>query len=262
MAGDWIKMRGNLWDDPRVSAIVDAAESTEAAVIGALYWLWSSADQHTENGTMPGLTIRQIDRKTGVQGFGSALCAIGWLIEIPGGVELVNFQEHNGSSAKKRCEDAKRKSVVRKTLDKTWTKHGNLADKSGIVAELEKEKEKEKSIKPPTEVRRAARKCPADFQITEDMRTWAQLECPTVDIGKAFLKFRDHTFKTARTDWDGTLRNWLRKDSDDKTALPAWREQQREQTQKAAPLVALGTQNPTDFFTELGAKNVAAIRLG
>ena len=66
MAGDRIKVRGNLWDDPRVGAVVDATESTEAAVVGALYWLWSTADQHTEDGFMPGLTLRQIDRKTGV----------------------------------------------------------------------------------------------------------------------------------------------------------------------------------------------------
>jgi hypothetical protein len=72
MAGDWIKMRTNLWDDPRVAGLVDRTDSSEAAVVGALYWLWATADQHSSDGLMPGLTIRTLDRKTGVVGLGAA----------------------------------------------------------------------------------------------------------------------------------------------------------------------------------------------
>lgn len=113
MAGDWIKMRGNLWDDPRVAKLCDLTGQSEAAVIGGLYWLWATADQHTEDGCMPGLTLRQIDRKTGIQGFGAGLCAIGWLLEDEAGVVLANFEEHNGTSAKRRCTDAQRKANSR-----------------------------------------------------------------------------------------------------------------------------------------------------
>lgn len=113
MAGDWIKMRSNLWDDPRVTRLCDLTEAGEAQIIGALYWLWATADQHTENGYMPGLTLRQVDRKSGVQGIGAALVAVGWLAEDPDGVTLSNFTEHNGSSAKRRCVEAQRKANVR-----------------------------------------------------------------------------------------------------------------------------------------------------
>lgn len=135
MAGDWIKMRGNLWDDPRVARLCDLTDSTEGPVIGALYWLWSAADQHTEDGFMPGLTIRQIDRKTGLQGFGAALCSIGWLEEREDGVLIVKFTDHNGQSAKRRCTDAHRKAGVRNLS-------ASEADKKRTDAELEKEKEK------------------------------------------------------------------------------------------------------------------------
>jgi hypothetical protein len=147
MAGDWIKMRSNLWDDPRVSRLVDLTESSEAAVVGALYWLWAAADQHTETGTMPGLSLRQIDRKTGIQGFGDALCDVGWLADHPEGVRIVNFEEHNGESAKRRCADAKRKATVRKESAGCPQESGQKTESSGEVAELEKEKEKEKEIK-------------------------------------------------------------------------------------------------------------------
>lgn len=160
MAGDWLKMRSNLWDDPRVSRIVDLTDSHEGPVIGALYWLWSMADQHTEDGFLPGMTLRQIDRKTSLTGFGQALCDIGWMSVSDDGVTIVRFEEHNGSSAKRRCADAKRKSGVRNVsasdADKARTNTGRDADEMRRPAELEKEKEKRYSeakasgVEPPT----------------------------------------------------------------------------------------------------------------
>lgn len=145
MAGDWIKMRGNLWDDPRVASICDLTESSEGPVIGALYWLWATADQHTEDGFMPGLTLRQIDRKTGLQGFGAALVAIGWLADGKQGVVIQSFEEHNGSSAKKRCQTAKRVATFRAgNAGETDTEHdGNAASVTGALAREEKRREEE-----------------------------------------------------------------------------------------------------------------------
>lgn len=114
MAGDWIKMRSNLWDDPRVTRMCDLTEQPEATIIGGLYWLWATADQHTEDGHMPGLSVAGIDRKTGVNGFGAALLEIGWVSDTPGGVTIARFDEHNGSSAKRRCMEAQRKANSRK----------------------------------------------------------------------------------------------------------------------------------------------------
>ena len=108
MAGDWIKMRTNLWDDPRISKLCDITDHPEAAIVGGLYWLWATADEHTDSGILPGLTTRAIDRKTGVNGLGQGLVDIGWLADHPEGVRIVGFEEHNGTSAKKRCQTAKR----------------------------------------------------------------------------------------------------------------------------------------------------------
>lgn len=139
MAGDWIKMRGNLWDDPRVARLVDLTDSGEACVVGALYWLWATADQHSEDGILHGLTLRAIDRKTGLQGFGAALIEIGWLADHPEGVRIVRFDEHNGSSAKRRSTDAQRKAAVRSL---SATEADTVKTECGLTVELEKEKEK------------------------------------------------------------------------------------------------------------------------
>lgn len=108
MAGEWIKVRTNLWDDPRVSQLCDMTGAQEATIVGGLYWLWATADEHTETGLMPGLSAIAVDRKTGIRGFGAALVSIGWIEDTPDGIMLVRFDEHNGASAKSRAQTAKR----------------------------------------------------------------------------------------------------------------------------------------------------------
>ena len=160
MAGDWIKMRGNLWDDPRVAKLCDLTNESEAAIVGGLYWLWATADQHTEDGCMPGLTLRQIDRKTGIKGFGAALCAVGWLADDPQGVVIVKFEEHNGTSAKRRCTDAQRKANFRNVsasdADNKRTDDGQKTPSLGAREREEKEKIEEGEIRGETPRKRSA----------------------------------------------------------------------------------------------------------
>lgn len=161
MAGEWIKLRTNLWDDPRVTRLCDLTDQPEAMVIGGLYWLWAMADEHTEDGLLPGLTLRAIDRKTGVPGLADALVQIGWLRDGEQGVEVVNFSEHNGESAKRRCADAKRKAAVRnvsasradklrtdggRTADECGNPPGHLPDDAGTPCGAREEKNKELSL--------------------------------------------------------------------------------------------------------------------
>ena len=112
---NWIKMRGNLWDDPRVAKICDDTGRREAEVIGGLYWLWSMADEQTDDGTLIGLSTATIDRKTGIKGFGEAVLGIGWIEQLPDGLMIVRFEEHNGASAKRRAGMAKASSKYRTT---------------------------------------------------------------------------------------------------------------------------------------------------
>lgn len=174
MAGDWIKMRSNLWDDPRVARLCDATDQSEAAIIGALYWLWAAADQHTTEGLMTGLSFRQIDRKTGIPGIAEALSEIGWIEQEQDGIRIARFGEHNGASAKKRAVTARRVAEQRKrtsNAESVTSKKSNAESvtgqqcnaqdvtgsqecNAGSVTEsahqryLEKEKEKEKEYPP------------------------------------------------------------------------------------------------------------------
>ena len=217
MAGDWIKMRGNLWDDPRVSKLCDLTDQSEAAIVGALYWLWAAADQHTEDGLMPGLTLRQIDRKTGVQGFGAALCQIGWLEDDPDGVRIVNFEEHNGTSAKRRCTDAQRKANVRNVsasdADKQRTESGQKTPNLG--AREEESREEEKTVGAPSAKSPRGTALPKDWELPGDWRTWAEGARPDVDVLTVADSFRDYWVAKPgkdgrKADWLATWRNWVR----------------------------------------------------
>ncbi|MFA5898048.1 MAG: hypothetical protein WC829_02925 [Hyphomicrobium sp.] len=240
MAGDWIKMRGNLWDDPRVGRIADITDTTEATVIGGLYWLWASADQHTENGVMPGLSIRRIDSKTGIKGFGDALVSIGWLADHPDGVSILKFEEHNGSSAKKRCQTAKRVAAFKagNAEETNNDEEGNapIVTETLPVRDLEKEKElekekreeKEKSISGKTVGAADAANPPAaksvrlpdGWQLPKAWGEWALAEYThwTPEIVRLEgQKFGDHwrtkSGKEGRkADWPATWRNWCRSD--------------------------------------------------
>lgn len=111
---NWIKMRSNLWDDPRINQICDLTSKRENEVIGSLYWLWAMADQQSVDGNLKGYSPASIDRKAYIKGFSAALVKVGWLLETEDGVQVARFDEHNGASAKRRASEAKRMQFVRK----------------------------------------------------------------------------------------------------------------------------------------------------
>ena len=76
------------------------------------------------------------------------------------------------------------------------------------------ETEGEKETEEEGRAKRASKKCPADFSITDDLRAWAATEAPSVDIESETKRFKDHTFNHTRTDWTGTWRNWMRRCQD------------------------------------------------
>lgn len=156
----WIKMRVNLWDDPRVSALVDATGSSEATVIGGLYWLWTVADGHTTDGFLPDMPLRQLDRRAGVPGLGQALVDIEWLEVLPDGLQIVRFSEHNGASAKRRVMESKRKMSAR-DADKMRTGAGH-------DAHLERERDKEEAKANTVHPAAPAARCDGD-EMPQDM---------------------------------------------------------------------------------------------
>ena len=109
--------------------------------------------------------------------------------------------------------------------------------------------------------KRATRKAPASFEVTDALRDWAKAKAPHADLQLETDKFRDHTFKNPITDWPGAWRNWMRNcvpaaapPPRGQPAEPDWRREQRERTQQAAPYAVRQTRkpiNPVDEVTDV-----------
>lgn len=114
MAGDWIKMRVDLTDDPAVIGIAAATALDEFSVVGRLHRFWSWADSHTTDGNAPSVTgalaVSWIDRYVSAPGFAQALIDVGWLVVDDSGIHLPRFDRHNGKTGKQRALTAKRVS--------------------------------------------------------------------------------------------------------------------------------------------------------
>lgn len=138
----WIKMRTNLASDPRVMMLSQQLQVHRAQVIGGLFMLWAIADQHSEDGSLPGYTAAVVDEMVGIPGFSKALAAPwpGWLVILSDGVCIERFDEHNTASAKQRAQAAVRASRSRHADSVTEVQQARHA---ASVTETRSEKRRE-----------------------------------------------------------------------------------------------------------------------
>lgn len=112
VAGDWIKMRTDLRDDPAVISVAAALGIDEDAVVGKLHRFWSWADQHTVDGcaksNAAAVTQSWLDRYVGAPGFSAALADAGWLTISDSCISIPKFDSHNGETGKRRSLTARR----------------------------------------------------------------------------------------------------------------------------------------------------------
>lgn len=114
MAGDWIKMRTNLRTHPKVVRMASALKADRLRVIGGLHAVWCLFDAHSTDGRLDGYSAETLDEDIAWPGFSVAMIAVEWLADDGGALSTPRFDEHNGQSAKRRCQEAERKRNERK----------------------------------------------------------------------------------------------------------------------------------------------------
>src|SRR3972149_6486467 len=129
MAGDWIKMRVDLAEDPAVIAIAAATGLAEDHVVGKLHRLWSWADQQTTDGDAASVTDKWIDRHVSCTGFAQAMQAASWLIVSVGGIRFPKFDKHSGKTGKRRALTARRMELKRDAGSVTKNAHERQLEK-------------------------------------------------------------------------------------------------------------------------------------
>jgi hypothetical protein len=94
-------------------------------------------------------------------------------------------------------------------------------DETHETPRVEERREEQPSVVGAAKSPRPTRKCPEQFAVTAEMREWAARSTPGVEVDLETAKFRDHTFRTAISDWPGTWRNWLRRAFQDRPVARA-----------------------------------------
>jgi hypothetical protein len=135
MAGDWIKMRADLFTHPKVVRMASALKADTLRTVGGLMSAWCLFDAHSDDGRLEGYSPEVLDAHLRWDGFAAAMIAVGWLEHDQAhGLALPRFDTHNGQSAKRRAQDADRKREVRKAsasdADKLRTREEKRRDTS------------------------------------------------------------------------------------------------------------------------------------
>lgn len=273
MAGDWLKMTHALPEKPEVLAIAGKTGLNRFEVVGRLFSLWRWFDINTTDGNAVGVTSVTLEEclfgYSGNVGFVTAVVAAHWLTETEDGISVVKFEEHISESAKTRAQTAKRVAKS-KAKDKGNAEGNGASVTSSVTKTVPREEKRREEVTPSLRSGvRATRKCPDAFEVTEDLIAWAALEAPGVNLDRETSKFRDHTFKTAHSDWTGAWRNWIRRSAESTGGRPAqptgetaYQRNRREFMQSAVPSIA--ARAPGDSFNviEMETPNVIAGALG
>lgn len=132
MAGDWIKMRTDLYRDPKVICMADFLMSPDGELarsvsqniqrdmgvtsnvmrnvtVGALVAVWGVArhqgKRSGDNLCIVGVTPSVVDDIAELPGFGDAMERVGWLVKHPNGLVFPKFfKDHNADPTEKNRE--------------------------------------------------------------------------------------------------------------------------------------------------------------
>lgn len=203
MAGDWIKMRADLLTSPKVVRIASALRADRLRVIGGMHAVWCLFDVHSEDGSLDGYTPEVLDEIIGWPGFSDAIAAVQWLEIGDGFLSVPRFDEHNGQSAKRRAQEAQRKSKERAETS------ASDADKKRTREEKRREEKKDKE--PSGSLLSASRKTklPPEFSPNEAGAKTAEEK--GLSVAAELQKFTDHhTAKgSLMADWQAAWRTWV-----------------------------------------------------
>lgn len=104
----WIKWRTSLCEGAEARQLARHLGCHRLMALGAMNAWISWLDEHTEDGKSH-LLPSEVDDVVGLGGMTDGLISIGWArLDAEGCVEAVDYEKHNGNSAKKRAETALR----------------------------------------------------------------------------------------------------------------------------------------------------------
>ena len=110
---EWIKLEIGTPDKPEIIAMAAMLRIDQDAVLGKLFRVWAWASLNTEDGAALPITEAFLDRLTSQRRFAQALRSVGWLSGSDGALTFSNFGRHNGTTAKSRAIQTRKKMLQR-----------------------------------------------------------------------------------------------------------------------------------------------------
>lgn len=243
MAGDWIKMRTDLYRDPKVCAIADELmhQKGELAAyvnqncqremtvtrnvmrnvtVGALVSVWGvmrmRGKRIDDDLVLKSATLWIIDDLAEIPGFGRALQSVGWVEAGESGLVFPNFfSEYNvdpNEDAKAKNAERQRRYREKAKQESNVTQDVTVTSKSNAREEKRRE---EKNINTGGERSRGSR-LPTDWQLSPQDRDFCKTERPDLNPDTVAADFADYWHsvpgaKGVKLDWPATWRGWVRK---------------------------------------------------
>lgn len=150
MSGEWLKFELSTPDKPEIFKMARILNCDKDSVIGKLIRVWAWFDRNSVDGRVDGVMSIDVDQIAIKVGFIDAMKSVGWADynDDESWVLLVNFDRHNGETAKKRALKNKRQSKWRnKPSTEESTKEYTKASTKSSTRE-EKRREDNKYIPP------------------------------------------------------------------------------------------------------------------
>jgi hypothetical protein len=108
MAGDWIAIRPELIDEPKVISISVDTGIDVYGVVGRLLRVWGWFGTHTLKGNAPSVTETYLNALVGNDAFIQAMKKVEWIEQKDGSIAVHNYDAYNSKSAKRRLLTARR----------------------------------------------------------------------------------------------------------------------------------------------------------
>lgn len=172
MASDWIKMRTDLYRDPKVSVIADVLLAETSALsgfvnqmcqrqmtvtrnvmrnvtVGALVSVWGVMRQRGKRVdadlVCSGVTLAVLDDIADLPGFGAAMAVAGWVVETPQGIEFPRFfDEYNvDPDDRLKSKNAERQRKFREKNKGESNDERNVTSNVTVTHREEKRREEE-----------------------------------------------------------------------------------------------------------------------
>jgi hypothetical protein len=206
MAGDWIPMRLDLYEDPAVLAMSERLEVREEVVVGYLHRVWAWASRNCHAASVTNVTLMSLGRVTGLSGFPELMAEVGWLMQSFNDdgkpvLTFPNWERWLAQSAKKRMKAAERQKKKRHAhVTKT-----SRSERDKSVTTEQKRTEERDTTKVVSHVRPSV----------EEVSDYCRERKNDVDPQAWMDHYTANGWKVGRNpmkDWKAAVRQWERND--------------------------------------------------